>query len=163
MILAACSRPATTSAPATPLPTIVVVSFDALGDRYLDRDTLPNFHRMMSEGVRAPFRPQFPSKTFPNHYSMATGLTPGEHGIVVNSFFDPQIGETFLRLSASEGKWFSGEPIWVTAENAGIRTGSYFWTGSEAQIKGVRPSQWKLFDATVPDSTKIGTIMQWLR
>jgi predicted AlkP superfamily pyrophosphatase or phosphodiesterase len=144
-------------------PTIVVVSFDALGDRFLDRDTLPNFRRLIAEGVRAPFRPQFPSKTFPNHYSMATGLTPGEHGIVLNSFFDPALGEMFLRRSASEGKWFGGEPIWVTAERAGIRTAAYFWTGSEAEIKGVRPSSWKLFDATVPDSVKFGQIMQWLR
>ena len=58
-----------------PLPTVIVLSFDALGDRFLDRDTLPAFHRMMTEGVRAPFKPEFPSKTFPNHYSMATGLT----------------------------------------------------------------------------------------
>src|ERR1041384_1714461 len=115
-VIAACSPGTATPAP---LPTVVVVSFDALGDRYLDRDTLPHFRRMISEGVRAPFRPQFPSKTFPNHYSMATGLTPGEHGIVVNSFFDPQMGEMFLRTSASEGKWFGGEPIWVTAEKSG--------------------------------------------
>jgi predicted AlkP superfamily pyrophosphatase or phosphodiesterase len=145
------------------LPPVVVVSFDALGDRFLDRETLPNFHRLMTDGVRAPFRPQFPSKTFPNHYSMATGLTPGEHGIVVNSFFDPMLGEMFLRSSASEGKWFGGEPIWVTAERAGIRTAAFFWTGSEAEIKGVRPSSWKPFDATVPDSVKFGQIMQWLR
>src|SRR4051812_31426897 len=74
LVFAACSRGAATSSPATPLPTVVVVSFDALGDRYLDRDTLPQFKRLAVEGVRAPFRPQFPSKTFPNHYSMATGL-----------------------------------------------------------------------------------------
>jgi predicted AlkP superfamily pyrophosphatase or phosphodiesterase len=159
----AASPPPAAATPSTPLPIVVVVSFDALGDRFLDRDTLPNFRRMMSEGVRAPFRPQFPSKTFPNHYSMATGLTPGEHGIVVNSFFDAKLGEMFLRRSASEGKWFGGEPIWVTAERAGVRTAAYFWTGSEAEIMGVRPSRWKLFDATVPDSVKFGQIMAWLR
>src|SRR5262245_18248127 len=98
------SSPAGSAPTTAPLPTVVVVSFDALGDRFLDRDTLPNFRRLMLEGVRARFRPQFPSKTFPNHYSMATGLTPGEHGIVVNSFFDAKLGEMFLRRSASEGK-----------------------------------------------------------
>jgi predicted AlkP superfamily pyrophosphatase or phosphodiesterase len=161
-----CSRapvPQASAPAAGPLPTVVVVSFDALGDRFLARDSLPNFRRMIGEGVRAQFRPQFPSKTFPNHYSMATGLTPGEHGIVVNSFFDATLGEMFLRRSASDGKWFGGEPIWVTAERAGIRTAAYFWTGSEAEIKGVRPSQWKSFDATVADTTKLRTIMTWLR
>jgi predicted AlkP superfamily pyrophosphatase or phosphodiesterase len=144
-------------------PTIVVVSFDALGDRFLDRDTLPNFRRIMSEGVRAPFLPQFPSKTFPNHYSMATGLTPGQHGITINSFFDPIRKATFLRTSANEGSWFGGEPIWVTAQRAGLKTAAYFWTGSEAEIGGVRPTYWHPFDATVPDSLKIGEIMHWLR
>src|SRR6185503_325738 len=99
--------PATTPAttPAT-RRTVVVVSFDALGDRFLDRDTLPAFHAMMREGVRAPFRPEFPSKTFPNHYSMATGLTPGQHGIVINQFFDPARKDWFLKASANQGVWF---------------------------------------------------------
>lgn len=157
----ACA-PRLSSSPSEP-PTVVVVSFDALGDRFLDRDTLPAFHAMMRDGVRAPFRPEFPSKTFPNHYSMATGLTPGQHGIVVNSFFDPQRKATFLRTSASDGSWFGGEPIWVTAERAGIKTAAFFWTGSEAEIGGVRPSDWKPFDASVPDSVKIAQIMTWLR
>jgi predicted AlkP superfamily pyrophosphatase or phosphodiesterase len=118
---------------------------------------------MMAEGVRAPFRPEFPSKTFPNHYSMATGLTPGQHGITINQFFDPVRGEWFRRTSANDGSFFGGEPIWVSAERAGIRTAAYFWTGSEAEIKGTRPSYWYPFDATVPDSMKIQQITRWLR
>src|SRR3954468_22515545 len=150
--VAGCGRTARVEPLASSRPTVIVVSFDALGDRFLDRDSLPNFRRMMREGVRAPFRPEFPSKTFPNHYSMATGLTPGQHGITINQFFDPVRGEWFRRLSASDGSFFSGEPIWVTAERAGIRTAAFFWTGSEAEIGGVRPASWKLFDATVGDS-----------
>ena len=145
------------------MPTIVVVSFDALGDRFLDRDTLLNFSRLAGDGVRAPFRPEFPSKTFPNHYSMATGLTPGQHGITINQFFDPVRGEWFRRTSANDGSFFKGEPIWVTAEKAGIRTAAYFWTGSEAEIAGRRPTFWYPFDAAVPDSIKIGQIVKWLR
>jgi predicted AlkP superfamily pyrophosphatase or phosphodiesterase len=158
-----CTRKPAATTPPAPLPTVIVVSFDALGDRFLDRDTLPNFGRMMTEGVRAPFRPEFPSKTFPNHYSMASGLTPGQHGITINQFFDPVRGEWFRRASASDGSFFSGEPIWVTAERAGIHTAVYFWTGSEAEIGGRRPTFWYPFDATVPDSIKIAQIVQWLR
>src|SRR5215471_4204795 len=158
----ACTKPQSAAAPTEP-PTVIVFSFDALGYRFLDRDSLPAFHAMMREGVRAPFRPEFPSKTFPNHYSMATGLTPGQHGIVVNSFFDPVRGAMFLRTSASDGSWFGGEPIWVTAERAGIKTAAYFWTGSEAEIRGVRPTYWYPFNAAVPDSVKIAQIMTWLR
>jgi len=161
LLTGACSR-AQVPKPAT-MPTVIVVSFDALGDRFLDRDTLPNFARLAAEGVRAPFRPEFPSKTFPNHYSMATGLTPGQHGITINQFFDPIRGEWFRRTSANDGSFFKGEPIWVTAEKAGLRTAAYFWTGSEAEIGGHRPTFWFPFDATVPDSIKVGQIVQWLR
>jgi predicted AlkP superfamily pyrophosphatase or phosphodiesterase len=165
LLIGSCSRgpaPAVTPAVA-PLPTVIVVSFDALGDRFLDRDSLPNFARLAADGVRAPFRPEFPSKTFPNHYSMATGLTPGQHGITINQFFDPVRGEWFRRTSASDGSFFKGEPIWVTAEKVGIHTAAYFWTGSEAEIGGYRPSNWFPFDATVPDSIKVRKILEWLR
>lgn len=144
-------------------PTVVVVSFDAFADRFLDRDSLPNFHRLIAEGVRAPLRPEFPSKTFPNHYSMATGLPPGQHGITTNTFFDPARKVWFTHASQSDGSWFGGEPIWVTAARSGVRTGTYFWMGSEAVIDGQRPAFWKPFDATVPDSAKIVEIMRWLR
>jgi predicted AlkP superfamily pyrophosphatase or phosphodiesterase len=161
--LAGCTPGSTKTATTNKLPTVVVISFDALGDRFLDRDTLANFRRMMADGVRAPFRPEFPSKTFPNHYSMATGLTPGQHGITINQFFDPARAEWFRRTSANDGSFFGGEPIWVSAEKAGIRTAAYFWTGSEAEIGGVRPSYWFPFDAAVPDSVKIAQTMRWLR
>ncbi|MGH7623383.1 MAG: ectonucleotide pyrophosphatase/phosphodiesterase, partial [Gemmatimonadaceae bacterium] len=148
---------------ATRSPTVVVVSFDALGDAFLDRDSLPAFHAMMRDGVRAPFRPEFPSKTFPNHYSMATGLAPGDHGIVLNQFFDPKRGAWFRHASQSDGSWFGGEPIWASAEHAGLRTAAYFWMGSEAEIDGVRPTFWKPFDATVSDDAKLNEMMRWLR
>jgi predicted AlkP superfamily pyrophosphatase or phosphodiesterase len=145
------------------LPTVVVVSFDALGDRFLDRDTLPAFRALEADGVRAPFQPEFPSKTFPNHYSMATGLTPGQHGIAINQFFDPARGVWFRRTSAGDGSFFGGEPIWAAAGRAGIRTAAYFWTGSEAEIGGRRPTYWHLYDTTASDGAKLGEIMRWLR
>ncbi|HEX3865158.1 MAG TPA: ectonucleotide pyrophosphatase/phosphodiesterase [Gemmatimonadaceae bacterium] len=157
------SQPALHAASAPEARTVVVVSFDAMADRFLDRDSLPNFHRMMADGVRAPFRPEFPSKTFPNHYSMATGLTPGQHGIALNAFYDAQRAAWFSKTTVTDGTWFGGEPIWVTAERAGIHTAAYFWTGTEAAIDGTRPSYYHLFDATVPDSAKIAEIMRWLR
>src|SRR5262249_42546 len=162
MALIACAHPRSAAGPAEP-PTVIVLSFDALADRFLDRDSLPAFHDMMRHGVRAPFRPEFPSKTFPNHYSMVTGLTPGQHGVVVNSFFDPARGAMFLRTSAGDGSWFGGEPIWVTAERAAIRTPAYLCTRSEAGSGRRRPTCWYPFNATVPDSVKIGQIMKWLR
>ncbi len=170
LALGACSHAITTtssqsqtSTRAEELPTVVVISFDAFADRFLDRDSLPHFHRLIADGVRAPLQPEFPSKTFGNHYSMATGLTPGEHGIVTNQFYDPALGKWFLHASQNDGSWFGGEPIWTTAERAGLRTAVYFWMGSEAEIAGKRPTYWFPFDAKVPDSKKIAATMEWLR
>jgi predicted AlkP superfamily pyrophosphatase or phosphodiesterase len=161
--IAGCSRSVPRTDQPASLPTIVVISFDALGNRFLDRDTLPAFRRMISDGVRAPFKPEFPSKTFPNHYSMVSGLPPGQHGIVINQFFDPVRNEWFLRTSGGDGSFFGGEPIWVAAERAGIKTAAFFWTGSEAEIGGVRPSYWFPYNAAVPDADKIRETMRWLR
>jgi predicted AlkP superfamily pyrophosphatase or phosphodiesterase len=162
-VLSACTPPRTSSTHAEELPTVVVISFDAFANRFLDRDSLPRFHKLIAEGVRAPLQPEFPSKTFGNHYSMVTGLAPGEHGIVTNQFYDPARGKWFLHESQNDGSWFGGEPIWVTAERAGIRTAAYFWMGSEAEIAGMRPTYWFPFDAKVPDSQKVAATMHWLR
>src|SRR5436190_13002551 len=131
LIVSACWHHNPSTPAAATLPTVIVVSFDALGDRFLDRDALPNFSRLAAEGVRAPFKPEFPSKTFPNHYSMATGLTPGEHGITTNTFYDPSRATWFNRSTVTDGSWFGGEPIWLTAERAGVHTAAYFWMGTE--------------------------------
>jgi predicted AlkP superfamily pyrophosphatase or phosphodiesterase len=161
----ACSRPAPIASSSSPAEqrTVVVLSFDALANRFLDHDSLPEFHRMMAEGVRAPARPEFPSKTFGNHYSMATGLAPGHHGIVLNQFFDPVRKEWFRRTSGNDGSFFGGDPIWVAAERAGIRTAAYFWFGSEAEIEGVRPSYWYPYNTTTTDAEKFGQLARWLR
>ena len=88
---------------------------------------------------------------------MATGLTPGQHGITINQFFDPIRGEWFRRTSANDGSFFKGEPIWVTAETAGIRTAAYFWTGSEAEIGGVVRHSGIRSTPRSPDSMKIAS------
>jgi predicted AlkP superfamily pyrophosphatase or phosphodiesterase len=110
-------------------------------------------------------RPVFPSMTFPNHYSLVTGLTAERHGIVGNSFFDPERKTTysFRDQSVTDGSWYGGQPIWVTAETQGMVAACYFWPGSEAAIQGVRPTIWNKYDAKIPAATRIQTILDWLR
>jgi len=145
--------------------TVVVLSFDGFAEDYLGRERLPNFQRLMVRGTHADaLIPPFPSKTFPSHYTMATGLYPGHHGIVASQFYDP-VRKAWFRGNASvgDGNWFGGEPIWVTAERHGIRSATYFWPGSEAAIEGVRPTYYKIFDPKVADSAKVDQIAAWLR
>jgi predicted AlkP superfamily pyrophosphatase or phosphodiesterase len=157
-------RAASVPPPSTDPATVVVLSFDGFAADYLAHEHLPNFAKLIARGVRADgLVPPFPSKTFPSHYSMATGLYPGHHGIVASSFYDPARHEWFTKESAADGSWFGGEPIWVTAGHHGIRTATYYWPGSEAEIAGARPTYYRVFDVKTPDSTKVDQIAAWLR
>ena len=148
-------------------PSLVLISFDGFRADYLDRLELPNFRRVMARGVRATaMRPVFPSITFPNHYSLVTGLHPGNHGIVENAFFDLARNATYSfrdQATVTDGSWYGGEPIWVTAERQGMVAACFFWPGSEAAVKGVRPTLWNKYDGTVPNAERVATVVGWLR
>ena len=147
-------------------PSLLLVSFDGFRADYLDKYQLPNFRRAMARGTRAlGMRPVFPSITFPNHYSLVTGLYPENHGIVENSFFDPVRNAQYSFRNSetvADGTWYGGEPIWVTAERQGMVSACFFWPGSEADIKGVRPTFWNKYDGSVANDTRIRTVLGWL-
>jgi predicted AlkP superfamily pyrophosphatase or phosphodiesterase len=148
-------------------PHVILISFDGFHPSYLDRFDLPSFKRVIQRGVRAEaLIPVFPSLTFPNHYSLVTGLTAERHGIVANSFYDPGRKESYSlrdQRTVTDGSWYRGEPIWVTAESQGMVAACYFWPGSEAAIKGIRPTIWHTFDATTPNETRVNAVLEWLR
>jgi predicted AlkP superfamily pyrophosphatase or phosphodiesterase len=149
-----------------PKPTLLLVSFDGFRADYLDRFTLPNFRRVMARGTRAQaMRPVFPTITFPNHYSLVTGLYADHHGIVENGFFDPVRDAAYSfrnPLTVADGSWYGGEPIWVTAERQGMVAACFFWPGSEADIKGIRPTFWNKYDGSVANAKRIETVLGWL-
>jgi predicted AlkP superfamily pyrophosphatase or phosphodiesterase len=148
-------------------PYVILVSFDGFRPDYLERFELPSFRRVQARGTQArAMQPVFPSLTFPNHYSLVTGLHPGHHGIVANNFYDPLRKQRYAmsdRTAVEDGSWYGGEPIWVTAETQGMVAACFFWPGSEAAIKNVRPTFWKVFDDEVPNATRVSTVIEWLR
>jgi predicted AlkP superfamily pyrophosphatase or phosphodiesterase len=148
-------------------PYVILVSVDGFKPEYLERFTLPNLQRVIKRGARAHWmKPVFPTLTFPNHYSLVTGLRPARHGIVFNSFWDPVRGEKYAlgdEKSVSDGTWYGGEPIWVTAETQGMVAACFFWPGSEAAIKGVRPSLYRSYLHTLPNSERVASLLEWLR
>lgn len=154
------------SAPGNGTPAVVLVSFDGFRHDYLERYDTPAFDRLATEGVRADaLVPVFPSKTFPSHYSLVTGLYPGHHGIISNHMRDPRWPEQFHlsnRAEVEKGRWWGGEPIWVTAERQGLVAASLFWPGSEAPVQGSRPSHWRRYDGSMPHAKRIATVLGWL-
>ena len=145
---------------------VIVVSMDGFRWDYAGRADLPNLRFMAQNGVRAEaLIPCFPTKTFPNHYSLATGLYPDEHGIVNNSFYDPWLNEEYFirkREAVTNPDFYGGEPIWVTAEKQNVISATFFWVGSEAPIQGIRPTYWKEYSKQISFSDRIDTVIHWL-
>jgi len=146
---------------------LVVLSMDGFRWDYPQMAKTPNLDSIASVGVQAEaIISAFPSKTFPNHYTMATGLYPDNHGIVNNHFYDPATNTTYsMRDSATRNNpyYYGGEPIWVTAEKQNVRTASFFWVGSELPIKGIQPSIWKYYDHRFPFEQRIDSVIAWLQ
>lgn len=148
-------------------PYVIVVSFDGFRHDYLDRIDAPNFRRVVDRGVRAGgLIPVFPSKTFPNHYSIATGMYAENHGLIDNTFYDPHFDATYRlgdTLTVRDGRWYGGEPIWVTAERQGMVSAAYFFVGSEAPIGGIQPTLVRNYDGRIPNATRVATVLEWLQ
>ncbi|KAI1337106.1 ectonucleotide pyrophosphatase/phosphodiesterase family member 1 [Xylariaceae sp. FL0016] len=125
-------------------PTTLIISLDGFRADFLNRGLTPRLSAFIKEGVSPLFmNPSFPSVTFPNHYTLATGLYPEAHGVVGNTFWDPALEEEFYYTDPDRSmtpKWWGGEPFWVTAEEQGVRTAIHMWPGSEAHIGGIEPS-----------------------
>ena len=146
---------------------LILISADGFRADYLDRLKPPRLLQLAARGVRADgLIPQFPADTFPNHYTMATGLTIPHHGIVANDMTSPDIpGVVFAmsnREAVGDARWWGGEPIWNTVERQGRKAAPMFWPGSEAPIGGRRPSYWMPFNDRLPHADRIRQILDWL-
>lgn len=150
-------------APPTPL---LLISIDGYRHDYIERGLSPTLEMLARTGVQAAsMQPSFPSLTFPNHYTIVTGLRPDHHGIVNNTMFDPQLGKFSLgnRAAVADGRWWAaGVPLWETARQHGLRAATMFWPGSEAAIRGHHPDEWKPFAATVTPDQRVDQILAWL-
>jgi len=143
----------------------VLISFDGWRWDYIDRVTAPNLRALAARGVRAKeLIPSFPTFTFPNHYTIVTGLYPGHHGIVANTIDELTYPERFTMESrtAREGRWWGGEPLWITAEHQHLRSFPFFWPGSEAPIGGMRPTDWVPFDNDMSTPDRVTRALQQL-
>ncbi len=127
----------------------VIISLDGNRWDYPDYYEMPFFDSLATVGVSARMEPSFPSSTFPNHYTMATGLVPDHNGLVNNSFWNPETGEGYaIRGSAArfDPRYYLGEPIWVTAQKQGVMCGVIYWVGSDIPIKGTNPTYHRHWD-----------------
>lgn len=173
LLLALLIAPAALAKPARP---VILISIDGFRADYLDRRITPNLSALATKGARAAMRPSFPSKTFPNHWTLVTGQRPDDHGITANRIEDPaRPGEVFTMANDDPFWWNAASPVWVDAEKAGIRTATMFWPGSNVGWGGMRkgksnpvvgatrPQDWVQYNQEVSLAQRVNTVLDWLR
>lgn len=145
---------------------LVLVSLDGFRWDYQDLYETPALDRIAADGVRAErMIPVFPTLTFPNHYSIGTGLYPANHRLIGNTFPNKDKSAWYSmrdREAVQNGEWYFGEPVWVAAEKAGMVTAAYFFVGTEADVQGIPMSHWNVFDASVPGEARVRQVLDWL-
>lgn len=169
LLLAGCATAPKTLPPGTQTPsTLILVSIDGFRADYIGRGLTPTLSALAADGVHATaMRPSFPSVTFPNHYTLVTGLRPDRHGIVNNTMEDAEYPGALFKLSdrveAIKPHWWdAAAPIWVTAEQHGVKTATMFWPGSEVEIRGTRPHDWAPFDQSLSSGARVAKLLTWL-
>jgi predicted AlkP superfamily pyrophosphatase or phosphodiesterase len=147
-------------------PTTILISLDGFRADFLKRGITPRLNAFIAEGISPVYMtPSFPSVTFPNHYTLVTGLYPESHGVVGNTFWDPSLKAEFYYTDPArsmDGKWWGGEPLWVTAEKQGIRTAIHMWPGSEAHIMDVEPAFLDKYNGKEALSKKVDRVLELL-
>jgi predicted AlkP superfamily pyrophosphatase or phosphodiesterase len=146
---------------------VVMLSLDGFRHDYLAKYDAPNLAKVAATGVTSRgLIPGFPTSTFPNHYSIVTGLYPGNHGLIGNSFYDRQRAQKYTMKNSNavtDGSWYGGLPLWQAIQQAGMPTASFFWVGSEADIQGAYPTFYERYSGRVPNSQRVAKTLEWLR
>lgn len=141
---------------------VLLISIDGFRYDYAKRFGAENLLSLQVHADR--MIPSFPTKTFPNHYTIATGLYPGSHGLVSNSFYAPDLGITYRtrdRTAVQNGDFYAGTPLWVLASHQSMLSASYFWVGSEADVRNIRPTYYYNYNGKVPNSERVHRVFEW--
>ncbi|XP_046561053.1 glycerophosphocholine cholinephosphodiesterase ENPP6-like [Haliotis rubra] len=143
---------------------VLLISMDGFRYDYLDMVDTPNFDDFARQGVKLPYmNNSFTTLTFPNHYTIVTGLWEESHGIIGNHMYDPMFNASF-GMGTTESRWWDeGEPLWVTAKKKGLKTGTYYWPGSEVEIRGFRPDIWFKYSDKTPYKERVDTVIDWFK
>ncbi len=145
-------------------PATILISIDGFRPDYLDRGVTPNLKALAKSGAYGPMRPAFPTKTFPNHWTLVTGKRPDNHGIVGNTMVDSERPDEVFRMSTKDPFWWDqADPIWITAEEQGVRSATMFWPGSEVEFDGKRPNDWWPFSQELSNDRRISAVIDWMR
>lgn len=147
-------------------PYVILISADGFRADFTEQYDAKFLQTISKKGVRAKYmQPSYPSVTFPNHYTIVTGLYPSHHGLVDNTYFDVASGQQYSmsnKKMVGEGKWYGGTPLWVLAEQQKMLSASFFWVASEADIQGIKPTYHYIYNDKTSIGTRIQAVKDWL-
>ena len=147
-------------------PYVIMISVDGMRYDYATKYNAAHLLALGREGVKAEYMiPSYPSVTFPNHYTLVTGLYPSHHGIVGNKFYDRGFNANYSTKGKTvlEGKWYGGTPLWVLAEQQQMLTASFYWVGSEAPVRGILPTYYYKYNEKIGIHERIQAVVNWLK
>lgn len=148
-------------------PYVILISGDGFRYDYAEKYEAKTLLALSRQGVRATSMiPSYPTLTFPNHYTIVTGLYPSHHGLVNNYFYDPERKDIYSMRdpkTVQDGSWYGGTPLWVLAEQQQMLTASFYWVGSEANIKGILPTYYYRYNELIPIDRRIQIVIDWLK
>ncbi|NWX47945.1 ENPP3 phosphodiesterase, partial [Steatornis caripensis] len=149
------------------LPPLILFSMDGFRAEYLQTwsSLLPNIEKLKTCGTHSKYmRAVYPTKTFPNHYTIVTGLYPESHGIIDNNMYDVDLNKHFSlsRMEKFESSWWKGQPAWLTAMYQNLKAGTFFWPGSDVPINGTYPTLYNVYNSSVTYEQRISAILKWL-
>ena len=160
------STPTINSKASLKKPYLILISLDGFRWDYVEKYKPPHISNFIKNGVKAAsLIPSFPSKTFPNHYTIATGMYPDKHGIIGNSFYSNKKNVTYKignREMVEDGTFYRGTPIWIQADRASMVSASYFFVGSEANIQGLHPTYYHKYDGSIKNDVRVAQALNWL-
>jgi predicted AlkP superfamily pyrophosphatase or phosphodiesterase len=147
-------------------PYVIMISVDGMRYDYAKNYGADHLLGLGRAGVKAEYMiPSYPSVTFPNHYSLVTGLYPSHHGIVGNKFYDRSFKANYSTKGKTvvEGKWYGGTPLWVLAEQQQMLTASFYWVGSEAPVRSILPTYYYKYNEKIGIHERIKAVVDWLK
>ncbi|NWU42032.1 ENPP3 phosphodiesterase, partial [Hylia prasina] len=149
------------------LPPLILFSMDGFRAEYLETwsSLLPNIEKLKTCGTHSKYmRAVYPTKTFPNHYTIVTGLYPESHGIIDNNMYDVELNAHFSLSGEEKFKpaWWKGQPVWLTAMHQNLKAGTFFWPGSDVPIGGTYPTLYRIYNGSIPYEERISGILKWL-
>ncbi|MEP6749152.1 MAG: ectonucleotide pyrophosphatase/phosphodiesterase [Bacteroidota bacterium] len=148
-------------------PYVILISADGFRYDLADKYNATNLKRLRSEGVAAAYmQPSFPSLTFPNHYTIVTGLYPAHHGLADNGFYDEQRKSFYgmgNKATVADSSWYTGTPLWVLAEKQQMVSASFYWVASESAIQGIHPTYYYVYNDKIGIDNRIQTVKNWLQ